>query len=697
MFKLPYILYLSFWYVMFFVSPAKIYSQEEKEEADTANVFTMPLYQLLTLDVYSVSKSEEKLSEVPMSVYQISKDELDRWGVRYLYETVGRTPGYTFYNTDYYGQYGVMARGWQSVWRYGYSINLMPIQDFGHTTFPSDFFGTIETARGPAGLAWGSGSNAGFMNLNIRNDLTGAEFVGQYGNYNYYSMSALYGGKIEKNKGSFFFGFNQKAQNFEVEEDAFNQPGNNWKKNGLLPSHSFVAQVEYGNFKGILYTERSDHYSPQLWFTDAYKRNDTTNKWEETIYSEMWQQIEDSSGTAPHDEMEVIAYRFEYLLPLDINNTKLSIYHNFYSKHWYIQPIASGGADTRDIGFSSNSSFLDKRLKLTVSGDIYGVSRSARHASNHRFALDRNINWFNTKYAPDSISFSNFFIQTHFKAKDNIKIIGGARLDYQNDGMYKDALLFSRAGIVYTINKNHTIKYIYNNAPRRPRANERRTENLKPEQLSAHELAVIGVKNEFFEYNITLFYQSLKNQITRNPSTFNDFTNTGGLQAAGIEWAFNYLPNDNTLLYWNGFAMSPKIIEGYTINQEGEKIPVSEAHNHKNQPLFVPSINTFIGAEYTFRKHITGNIAWRGIYGIPYKDQSNKNLKANTNFYDITLTSRKFWDKLEFSFVILNATNNQKKLPAYGEHAKNQPGTISPEGRRFYFKTRFSIPNKVKD
>ena len=43
-----------------------------------------------------------------------------------------------------------------------------------------------EVITGPAGLAWGSGANAGLVNNNIRSDLNGAEIVTSYGNYNQY-------------------------------------------------------------------------------------------------------------------------------------------------------------------------------------------------------------------------------------------------------------------------------------------------------------------------------------------------------------------------------------------------------------------------------------------------------------------------------------------------------------------------------
>jgi len=664
---------------------------------DSTDFFSMSLEQLMDLEVYSVSKQGEKLSEAPMSVYQISREQLNRWGTRYFYETMGRVPGYTFYNTDYYGQYGVMARGWQSVWRYGYSIELMPIVDFGHTTFPNEFFGNIEAARGPAGLAWGSSANAGVMNANLRTDLDGAEAVGQYGNKNQYSVSAMYGGAFDNGEGNMFFGFNQKAQDFDSVVNAFGQPDNTWKVNGVRPSNSMVGKVDYRGFKGVFYAEHNDHYSPQLWFENAYSMNDSTNEWEKTKYAEFWQHIKDSTGDDPHDQLDVLCYRLEYKLPFNSDAFDISVYHNYYKRIWYFEPVASLGDHKRDIGFNANFRLFDEKLKLSVGGDVYGQNRNQMYVNNHAFAVRHGINWYNSTYSPTDITYHNGFMQANYGLTDKLKLIAGARVDYQDDGNFQDVVTFYRGGAVYNLNENNVIKYFYNTAPRRAQANERSSTSPDAEKLSAHELALVGNVNRKFDYSLTLYYQKLEDQITRDPSTFNDFTNTGGLEVAGVEWGLNALPTKDWLLYWNGSLLSPKVIEGVFTDDGGNEYTVAEAHNEDWQPLFVPTFNSFLGTEYNIKGLVKFNVAWRAVYGIPYVDITEEGMvedKASTDFFDVTLTSKKFWDMLELSFVALNVLDNRDGVPAYGEHAKNQPGTIEPEGVRFYGKVRVTIPNK---
>ena len=655
---------------------------QDQEKYSDSHLSEMSLKELLEVKVYSITKQEEKLSDAPMSVYQLTSEELNRWGVRYLFETMGRVPGYSFYNTDNYGQYGVIARGWQSIWRYGYSLELMPIEDFGHSAFPHEFFGSIEAVRGPAGLAWGSGANAGLMNLRLRDNLDGIELVSSYGNYNQYSVSTMYGSDLGK-KGNMFFGFNQKGQNPHTIHDAFGQPGNNWKVNGLRPSYSFVAKMEYNDFKAIAYSERNDHVSPQLWFENAYVRDSVTQQWQPTRYAEYWQAIRDSTGTAPHDELSVWSYRMEYKLPIRSRAFEISLYHNFYQKTWNMDAVGVDGQRRRDFGFNATAKLFKSRGVLSMGSDLFSQSEVHLYPANHRLARAYDIDWYSGVYTPSKITSHNAFAQLTYDITNELKLISGGRLDYQDDGVFNDLMCFYRGGLVYYANEQMVIKYFYNNAPRRPRANERILTTPKEEVLDAHELALIGNNSGMLEYSITCYYQSLDNQITRDNESFNDFTNTGGMRVWGVEWGVEARPSDNTLFYVNGSSITPRVTN--------ERRSILEPANSNKQPLFVPQFNSFIGMEQDIMDWVRFNIAWRSIRNIPYIDGDEK--RAYADFIDVSLISKKLWNKVELSIVALNLFDNRKGLPAYGEHARNQPGTIEPEGLRYYFKTRFSLPN----
>ena len=258
---------------------------------DSLDLFSLSLEQLINISVYSASKQEEKLAEAPMSMYKISKEELNRWGVRSLYETVQRVPGFSFYNTDYYGQYGVISRGFQSIWRFGYSVELMPIVDFGHMNFVAPYFKSVEVARGPGGLAWGSNANAGLVNVNLRDDLEGVEVVGSYGNQNFYDVTVMGGNKFNNEGDGFFIGYNVKGMDPEEQMNAFGIPGNVYRMNGLNPSQNMTAKLKYEGIKLTMMYDHGDHVAPYLWFGEPWAYDEELRTWNKTKIGTLFDSI----------------------------------------------------------------------------------------------------------------------------------------------------------------------------------------------------------------------------------------------------------------------------------------------------------------------------------------------------------------------------------------------------------------------
>jgi len=234
--------------LMHLVIVASLLAEDTKESEESLLFMEIP-------NVIGVSKADEKLSEVPMAVYNVNQAELDRWGARSLDEVFQRVPGFSFYNTDYYGQYGAIGRGLSSIWRYGCSFELMPLVDFGHLVMSPKWFKDIEIARGPAGLMWGSSAEAGLINFNLRDDLEGTEFSGEYGDYSRQSMDFMYGHTDPNNKNNtMFFGYHEESQDPQIYTGALagmGQASNDWKSNGINPSESFVAKIQQDRIKVI--------------------------------------------------------------------------------------------------------------------------------------------------------------------------------------------------------------------------------------------------------------------------------------------------------------------------------------------------------------------------------------------------------------------------------------------------------------
>jgi outer membrane receptor protein involved in Fe transport len=319
-------------------------------EEKKTGLFDKSLEDLMGMEITGVSKKTESMRRVPMSVYVVTQEELQRWGVSSTSEVLQRVPGYSFYNTDYYGQYGAIGRGLQSVWRYGFSFELMDVVDFGHYEFTPHFFKSIEVARGPAGLTWGSGAEAGLLNFNIRDDLNGLETVAEAGNFGRQSYDVMYGKKLDDQGRNFFVGWHREEQDYQLQHDAFDIAGQDWKQDGLNPSQSLLGKLDYKPFKIIVFQDHPDHIAPRLWFGPP----------------DLQQALEQRLGTDPHDELEVLAYRLEYHLPIESDDTSLYFYHNYYTKQWTAEDVALDTQRKRSVGFSGATSGAKTRSTLPL-------------------------------------------------------------------------------------------------------------------------------------------------------------------------------------------------------------------------------------------------------------------------------------------------------------------------------------------
>lgn len=163
------------------------------QPTDTTTGRELSLSDLFNLEVSLSAKMTEKASDVPMSLYVVTLDEMKRWGSRLLYEVLARTPGYAHFGGSPFGQEGVIARGMGGIWRQSVAVETAQLLDPGHWLFSPYMFKQIEVGRGPAELTWGSRAEMGLCNLVVRDDLAGLELHRKIGNNSRYAGDILYG------------------------------------------------------------------------------------------------------------------------------------------------------------------------------------------------------------------------------------------------------------------------------------------------------------------------------------------------------------------------------------------------------------------------------------------------------------------------------------------------------------------------
>lgn len=614
-----------------------------------------------------------------MSIYIVEQQDLKNWGVNHLYEVFQRVPGYTFYNTDYYGQYGVIGRGAQSIWRYGLSIELMPWVDFGHWEFTPNFIKNMEIARGPGGgVTWGSSAEAGLVNINIRDDLEGLEVVAQSGNYSRSALDIMYGGKFnDTSDDGYFIGYHVESQDPIVQNDVrsnYNPDtdlSNEYKLNGIKESYTVLSKIKRKNFKFISVINQAAHVAPALWFSSNQAAENT---------------IDSHLGDNWGDGVNSYIYRMEYDVPLS-NIGKFTLYRNYYRKQWRVPNLATDGFQQESWGLLSELEFFDNKVSINAGTEINGTVRRLFPSITSAWGSEIGVDWFENSKGPATDKFSNIFMQVKYRINESISASIAGRYDnvkYDN-GESVSLKTGPRIGLYYNLSNVTTLKYLYSDNKRAPAINEILSSAPSPERLYAHELILSHYGNSSI-YNLTLFSQKLEDQITRvNDGSFNEFLNTGGLSIGGIEWDYKHLIARNYNILANGsYHVNDVQKKKFDNDGDGKYVEISEPHNDDNQALFVPETTIFLGQEYRPFDDISWFTGLRSIIDIPYRSENGEYKKASGHFIDTTITCENIFADYSISASILNLLDSRPEMPAYGEHIGNRDGTIEPEAMKYY-------------
>jgi iron complex outermembrane receptor protein len=168
------------------------------------SLLDMSLEELLDLEVTSVSKKRQRLSETTAAVFVITHQDIRRSGARTIPEALRLAPGVQVAQIDA-NKWAISARGFN-----GRFANKLLVMMDGRTLYTSSFSGVtwdiqdtlledverIEVIRGPGGTLWGTNAVNGVINIITRSSAdTQGGFVGSsYSDQSSVSAAARYGG-----------------------------------------------------------------------------------------------------------------------------------------------------------------------------------------------------------------------------------------------------------------------------------------------------------------------------------------------------------------------------------------------------------------------------------------------------------------------------------------------------------------------
>lgn len=182
--------------------PAKALDVEELSNED---FFDLDLEQLADIDIRSVAKKTQKLSEAAAAVFVLSQEDIRRSGVTTIADALRLVPGVQVAKLDA-NKWAISIRGFNDI----FSNKLLVLMD-GRTVY-SPFFGgvywdtidtvladieRIEVIRGPGGSLWGSNAVNGVINILTKQakDSSGLLVSAHAGNKERGGLTLRYGGQ----------------------------------------------------------------------------------------------------------------------------------------------------------------------------------------------------------------------------------------------------------------------------------------------------------------------------------------------------------------------------------------------------------------------------------------------------------------------------------------------------------------------
>lgn len=224
-----------------FAAPIAAFPEIVMADEALDELLAMPVEGLLNVEVTSVSKKSEKISEASAAVFVINQEDIKRSGHRSVPELLRMVPGVQVAKIDS-NKWAISARGLNNQ----FATKLLVLVD-GRSVYSPVFAGVfwdeqdvmledierIEVIRGPGATLWGANAVNGVINIITKNskDTQGGIATVGAGSYDEAFGSFRYGGKTASN--SYYRAYG-KADSYDDNYLINGSDGHDGRKNGKV-------------------------------------------------------------------------------------------------------------------------------------------------------------------------------------------------------------------------------------------------------------------------------------------------------------------------------------------------------------------------------------------------------------------------------------------------------------------------------
>ncbi|MCC8426510.1 TonB-dependent siderophore receptor [Mucilaginibacter sp. UR6-11] len=318
------------------VSQTSVDSQQNSSGLSVKKIKKLSIEELMNIEVTSVSKRPEKLSEVASAIQIITQEDIHRSGATNLPEALRLSPNLQVAQYNSYA-WIISARGFNNV----FSNKLLVLID-GRTVYSPLFAGVywdaqsvpledvdrIEIISGPGGTIWGANAVNGVINIITKKakDTQGLYLSAAAGRYLHDQFSARYGGNIGSAISYRIYGLHNQL------DQTLNAKGQNNTDNWYLNQGGLRVDYDAGGANKLSFQGNAEggteHTSPG---PSSFDHQDIMGQWSHTFspqsdlqvqayYDRMWRR--DLLGTI-NDQLETYDIDLQHHVQLSKDNNLL--------------------------------------------------------------------------------------------------------------------------------------------------------------------------------------------------------------------------------------------------------------------------------------------------------------------------------------------------------------------------------------
>lgn len=517
--------------VTFFVLIFSTYMTILGQMGSDRELTDMNLDELLNVEIMTVSKKWENITDSPGVVTTVTAREIEYFGANNLLEVLERVPGIYGMWSHYFPQNGFSMRG-------DYPSHVNPhilllidgrpsresvqggFNSGIYTTFPLSAIERIEIVRGPGSVLYGTNAFSGVVNIITKKSKSDQMKLN------------IGGGSFGTIKGSLGVGLKRKTFDINAHANYFKETG--WGFSALMAPGAPVT----ADYSEELYSANVNFNFGNISLNAFWGSNNQGIAVPFPIAK---------PGTYKSKRLFLdIGYEYEFS---SIWTTKLNVTYNYMKDDFDNLSGFVAEPKSEDIVLEMTHFIKpDERMNILFGGS---VNLQAGHFKIHTTS---------TPTYPVELyhqTWWNLYLQADYRPSKYFKLIAGGQLNKPNT---VDIDFVPRIGVVLNATDKLGFKFLYGQAFRSAFSLETKIvnppvllgdANLEPEKIRTIDAQVFfsGKKTQFAA---TYFLSKEKNLITRKPSPVPGFqliyTNAGTLTLQGIELEVKSNPNKNIFL-----------------------------------------------------------------------------------------------------------------------------------------------------